>query len=297
MDGATWSTGSNVYIFGGLGITVLSQLELLDEMWMLNYTSLTWTQLGGDGHGTPPIWNVSSANPGSRRSLQYPSLDHDYRYDCIRFYSTLLIALDKFAKKDNFDRYFTTGDELWLYSGVTYPSQQYSDLWKFELTTRNWMWVQGSSNELQTYPIYGQVGNTYVWANPGPRIASPLWMDRNSKIWIFSGKSSNTSGYARDMWLLDPLASIGLITLYNGEPGLSATYCYGTPFNAAPDWIGSQSKCLELHPLTFKGAAIDYNWGSAFPEYPITQQTNPSNSLSVIYSGCIQHLITNDLLP
>ena len=52
---------------------------------------------------------------------------------------------------------------LWLYGGGAF-----SDLWEFDTTTKEWMWVSGSSTANQP-PVYGAQGVASASNTPGAR--------------------------------------------------------------------------------------------------------------------------------
>jgi gliding motility-associated-like protein len=79
---------------------------------------------------------------------------------------------------------------FWLYAG-TYAAT--NDLWKFDVTTNNWTWMNGTKSGALNYGVQGIPSpNNY----PGPRLfGTNCWADSNNNLWLFSGTYSSP-----DLW-------------------------------------------------------------------------------------------------
>jgi len=131
---------------------------------------------------------------------------------------------------------------FWLYGGFGYGSSQFgilSDLWKYEPSTNNWTWMNGSSATDQP-AISGSQGVPAAGNTPGGRMQAKTWVDASGKLWLFGGNTQQSSSGTRDLWKYDP--DTGLWTWINGEISPMGQYgTYGT--QGVPDlnnWPGSR---------------------------------------------------------
>jgi len=87
---------------------------------------------------------------------------------------------------------------FWLYGGVNFNSvSTYGDLWKYDVTTNMWTWVNGSG---ATNPItlYGVKGVAAATNQPGGRGWGMFtWTDAAGDLWLCGGYAS---GYQNDLW-------------------------------------------------------------------------------------------------
>jgi hypothetical protein len=95
---------------------------------------------------------------------------------------------------------------LWLFGGLEPNSSSYfNDLWKFNITDKNWTWVSGGKlpNQLG---IYGEMGVTSQNKVPGGRESEISWYDSAGNLWLFGGFGYGTSGkgFLNDLWKFIP---------------------------------------------------------------------------------------------
>jgi N-acetylneuraminic acid mutarotase len=100
---------------------------------------------------------------------------------------------------------------LWLFggwgceSGATngFPSTcDYNDLWEFNLTTVQWVWM-GGSNTTDEPGVYGSLGKPATTNIPGSREYAVSWTDSKGNFWLFGGygfDSVGMLGYLNDLW-------------------------------------------------------------------------------------------------
>ena len=97
-----------------------------------------------------------------------------------------------------------TNDNLWLFGGFGYDNNNdsgvFNDLWKFDSTSGNWIWISGSQfvNEVGVYGTRGVASAANV---PGARQGSVTWTDSSGNLWLFGG-DKNSSLY-NDLWKFD----------------------------------------------------------------------------------------------
>lgn len=90
---------------------------------------------------------------------------------------------------------------FWLFGGMTYigGSQIYgysNALWKFNVSTTNWMWVSGDNTPDQP-GVYGTQGIAAPGNKPGARSSLVSWKDPSNNFWLFGGNG------ASDLWKYD----------------------------------------------------------------------------------------------
>ena len=100
------------------------------------------------------------------------------------------------------DAAYWTGDlnTIYVFGGI-YNSQNYNDLWRYDLNLNEWVWLSGASTAGQS-GIYGTLGVPSTTNSPGARYGSATWKDANGDLWLFGGTGSGQSGsgYLNDIW-------------------------------------------------------------------------------------------------
>jgi N-acetylneuraminic acid mutarotase len=99
---------------------------------------------------------------------------------------------------------------LWLFGGEGYASTTtlswLSDLWKYDIATNEWTWVNGSN--LANQPgMYGTMGVPSSTVYPGAREFAMAWTDASGNFWLFGGDgfdAANTFGKLGDLWKYNP---------------------------------------------------------------------------------------------
>jgi len=110
---------------------------------------------------------------------------------------------------------------LWLFGGLNFDANSHlsflNDLWEFNLSTNEWVWV-GGSNTAQCYVngvcaqpgIYGTLGTPSSGNTPGGRESASSWTDSSGHLWLFGGlgvDADGTYGVLNDLWRFDPSSS------------------------------------------------------------------------------------------
>jgi len=92
-------------------------------------------------------------------------------------------------------------NSLWLFGG--FGGSDRNDLWKFDVTTKEWTWVNGSSNG-NALPNWGIKNVASPNNNPGGRNCYVRWSDSNGNFYLFGGsKWTGASGDYNDIWYYD----------------------------------------------------------------------------------------------
>jgi N-acetylneuraminic acid mutarotase len=181
----SWTdTGGNFWLFGGSGLDSTGAEGYLNDLWEFNATAKTWTWVGGsktaNAAGVYGAQNVTSVNnvPGARS------------------YAV--------SWRDN-------SGNSWLYGGEGYgptgiANGDLSDLWQFNSTTKQWMWVSGS-NAGSVVPVYGTQGVASASNTPGGRDSAVSWTDSSGNFWLFGGfdyDGGATNQILNDLWKFSP---------------------------------------------------------------------------------------------
>ena len=155
----------NLWLFGG---------ESRNDLWKFNALSLQWSWMGGSQEtGELGIYNergISSSEniPSSRTfSIGWKDLEGNF----------------------------------WLFGGLgvsrTYGNSKedvsLNDLWKFELNSNEWTWIDGK-NSVSNSGMYGKKGNISPTNSPGGRVYSSSWTDLDGNFWMFGGEGYDKNG-------------------------------------------------------------------------------------------------------
>lgn len=124
---------------------------------------------------------------------------------------------------------------FWIYGGTNS-----ADLWKYNIATNEWTWMQGSTyygNLL--HPIYPHHGTFQVpdsMNTPGNRSeVTASWTDNNENLWLFGGDSRDpiaSPAIYNDMWKYD--VSVNKWVWMNGPDYPNDTGYYGIKGIASP---------------------------------------------------------------
>src|SRR4029077_18891715 len=182
---ATTTDGSgNFWLFGGQGLDSAGTTGLLNDLWEYNATANQWTWIGpstskvvnqNGSYGTQGTGSGTTA-PGSRQAA--------------------VLWAD-------------TSGNIWLFGGFGLDSAGtgnagpppagaiLNDLWEFNITTKQWIWVSGNNLANQT-GNYGAEGTSNLSIGaagnfPGSRWGAVGWSDANNNLWFFGGWGFGTT--------------------------------------------------------------------------------------------------------
>ena len=126
---------------------------------------------------------------------------------------------------------------FWFFGGEGYASTggagRTSDLWKYDPSINQWMWVKGP-NTIDNNGTYGSKGVAAAGNNPGAREVADNWIDNSGNFWIFGGFGRAASGgnnYLNDLWKYNP--STNQWTWMSGDSTGAVKGVYGTKGTAS----------------------------------------------------------------
>jgi hypothetical protein len=168
-DGAVaWSdTSGNLWLFGGYESGPNG--GVLNDLWRYSIGLGQWTWVGG------------SNTPGAAGS-----------------YGTLGVpaATNAPGARENAVAWSDASGNLWLFGGAE-GTGDLNDLWKYDLTLKQWTWMGGSSTPDAT-GSYGTPGVAAATNVPGARDSSAVTRDASGNVWVFGGRSGFNQ--LRDLW-------------------------------------------------------------------------------------------------
>ena len=213
QSGASWydSVGGNLWMFGGAKCAMTCS-AFYNDLWKYNIASGQWTWVNGSNaagaagvygtKGTAAATNVPGARSGAA--------------------------------------YWFDGSNLWLLGGYGFDGSatpvlgHLNDLWKYNLASGQWTWVNGSSVPLAS-GVYGTKGTAAAANTPGARGSAAYWYDSaGGNLMLFGGYGCDntatctalTQGYLNDLWKFNIVA--GQWTWIDGSNVKNASGVYGT---------------------------------------------------------------------
>jgi hypothetical protein len=198
-----WADNSgNLYLFGGYGFASSLNYVYNNDLWKYNISTNTWTWIKGSNTGNA---YATTGTQGVGASGNTPGGHH---------YSP--ITKDKDGNG-------------WLMYGYGYNASTVgllNDVWKFDVTTGNWIFITGSSTSANIYGTSATQNVPSTSIRPGGRYTTSLSYDLNGNIYFFGGDGQNMNNYGwqNDFWKFNP--STNEWTWLSGS--LNTTYSYGT---------------------------------------------------------------------
>jgi N-acetylneuraminic acid mutarotase len=197
-EDATWvDTSGNLWLFGGQGADAAGIYEgILNDLWKYDPTIGEWTWMGGSSTFSCANYPQQYCHvSGVYGTLGQPSPGN--------IPGSRLLASSWRDNSGNF----------WMFGGTGFDSNSdwsyLNDLWEFNPTTNEWMWVDGSSNTSvgSILGVYGTKGVPSAANVPGVRQAAASWTDKYGNLWLWGGNGydlSGTYGNENDMWRYQP---------------------------------------------------------------------------------------------
>ena len=204
---SSWTdTSGNLWLFGGYGYnnSNINGDGKLNDLWEYNISTNQWVFMSGDSGITynnsisTTIWTkgiVIKANTPTAR----------YYANCWN---------------DN-------NNNIWLFGGIGNNGIALNDLWKYNITNNQWIWINGDSLPM-IKSIYGTKGIADSINKPGGRILSTCWSENNGDLWLMGGidfDSSYNSRVRSDLWKYFP--STNQWVWMNGDSGINRLPIYG----------------------------------------------------------------------
>jgi N-acetylneuraminic acid mutarotase len=206
LGSSSWTDhNGNLWLYGGYYYTANQSCTCvtadLDDLWMFAPSTNQWTFVSG-------ISNSGLNTPGSYGTLGTPAPSNTP------------------GGRDSAVSWTDSSGNLWLFGG-SYTSTGYflNDLWEFNPSTQDWVWMGGSQTptgaNLGASGVYGTLGTPNAANVPGGRKRALSWTDSNGKFWLYGGygiDSTGTWGDLNDLWKFDPsLGTYGEWTWMGGS--------------------------------------------------------------------------------
>lgn len=177
---AGWiDSDDNLWLFGGSGFDGNDSSVYFNDLWKFDPSISQWTWIGGSDtytqctifcsqpgvygtQGTPAAGNV----PGGR--------------------------MDATSWTDSSGNFWLFGGEG---SDIENTESPMNDLWQFSPSTKQWTWMDGSSNSMGgQHSIYGALGTPAAANTPGARVDAWGWTDNLGNLWLFGGRGTLDDG-------------------------------------------------------------------------------------------------------
>jgi N-acetylneuraminic acid mutarotase len=195
--GNSWvDANGNFWMFGGEGYSSAG-FGMLNDIWKYNPLTNEWTWINGSNLHNP-----------------------DYNY------GTQAIAASTNTPNGRYGSgsWRDANGNFWLFGGYS-NGLRYNDLWKFNPSTNQWIWMKGS-NSPSSYGSSGATGSTSPSNNPPAKEGPSTWIADDGKFWMFGGYFG---GPTNELWIYDP--GINQWTLMRGNTGGGI---YGTAETSSP---------------------------------------------------------------
>jgi hypothetical protein len=172
--------GGNLWMFGGG-----SGNGIYNDLWRYEISSNEWTWMKGPG---VPFDTGFFGIKGVPDPANQPACRHETAA----------------SWTDN------NGD-FWMFGGtshIPFTPPAYNDLWKFNVASNNWTWMNGDSVPNQP-SVYGTKGIESPANTPGARWVYTRWKDNSGYLWLYGGSEQWNAGYdtRTDLWRFNPATS------------------------------------------------------------------------------------------
>ena len=207
----TWMGGSDTE--GAVGVYGTEGVPSASNVPGARYLSVSWTDKSGnfwlfsDGYAND-LWEFNPTTKmwawmsGSSDTMVNPSAPGVYGIQGVASASNVPGARNSAVS------WTDSSGNLWLFGGEGGEGVggMLNDLWEFSPTTKEWMWVSGSSTG-NASGVYGTLGVASTSTVPGARWNPVSWTDSSGNLWLFGGQgldSTGASGWLNDLWEFSP---------------------------------------------------------------------------------------------
>ena len=228
----------NLWLGGGYNTTGTTT-TFIDDMWKYDMSANMWTWMHGPGIGFYPTvygtLNVpASANtPGSvlpyatwtdlsgsfwlfdnSAMWMYNPAINQWAWKGGKFpssYGTKCVPSATTRPRNKTEhraRVVDTCGNFWLFGSdnLSGGNSYGNDLWHYNVSTQQWMWVSGDNTGNPAPAVFGTKGTSAPANKPGGRTGGTAWVDVSGNIWIFGGWAENGGAdvYLNDLWRFVP---------------------------------------------------------------------------------------------
>ena len=174
---ATWvDMSGNLWLFGGNGYDSAGVVGELNDLWTYNILTNQWTWIKGS-----PFSNQA----GYYGVKLVPSSSNDPK-----------------GRHETSATWVDNNNNLWLFGG-TGNLNSMNDLWRYNITTNQWTWMNGDST-LSKPGIYGTINVSGSENSPGSRWVFAKWQSEADYFYLFGGvgyDAFGNHGKLNDLWL------------------------------------------------------------------------------------------------
>jgi N-acetylneuraminic acid mutarotase len=234
----TWTDSSgNLWLFGGYTLDPIQQTQYdFNDLWKFNPSTKEWSWMGGNNtaQGSYCVMDPNSyfsmcGQAGSYGTLGTPS------------------TTNMPGSRNSATSWIDKSGNLWLAGGAAFDADgnfnPLNDLWEFNTTTNQWVWMDGSSTaplcvanwddecSLSISAIYGSNGTLGVPAAgnlPGLFSAAANWTDKSGNFWLFAGSAGEFGSGLNDVWELNSSANEWTWMNGSGPSIFNVAAVYGT---------------------------------------------------------------------
>ena len=214
---SSWTDGSgHLWLFGGSGADQNTYAGDFNDLWEFNPSTNEWAWMGGS----------STIGPNGGHSGVYGALGAPAAGNIPGGRGSAASWIDR-------------AGHVWLFGGsgndAAGNSGQLNDLWEFNPSTREWVWMGGSStmncpnDDCSGWGVYGTRGVPAPGNIPGGRSGASSLADGSGNLWLFGGYGwdpNADSGNYNDLWKFNPstkewawMTGSSSIGLDGGQPG------------------------------------------------------------------------------
>ena len=205
MQPVTWvDSKGNLWLFGGQGVDSTGTTAVFNDLWRFNPSTGEWT------------WIFGNDSPGCS---QTPGQGLCGRPAVYGTQGTATATNDPGGRSAAVG-WIDSSDNLWLSGGYA-AGGSLNDLWKYDLVSGEWTWVNGSySSSSSDFGVFGTKGVAAAGNVPGGRDNAVSWTDKDGNFWLFGGygAAASTVGQLNDLWEFSPRT--GLWTWVSGSSDL-----------------------------------------------------------------------------
>jgi N-acetylneuraminic acid mutarotase len=182
LGAVSWTDkNGNFWLFGGGGLDSAETFGLLNDLWEFTPSTGEWTWIAGGN--TIPAFN--GGNPG------------------VYGQKGVAAAANTPGSRTGAFGWTDSDGNLWLFGGAGFDgnasdgsSVNLNDLWKFDVATRQWAWIDGSSTlgaNGAAVGVYGPLGSLTAGSYPGSRNFGTSWTDNKGNLWLFGGEGEGAA--------------------------------------------------------------------------------------------------------
>jgi len=214
LCGLSWVDGNgDLWMWGGYGFANTNGWTNLADLWKYNIASNQWTWMAGPNTANSTgVYGVQ----GTPAPANYPP-----------------------PRSETNAAWVDNNNNLWMFGGFSYTTinNWYNDLWKYDVTLNQWVWMKGS-NTTNAAGNWGTMGTSAASNVPSARETFAKWKDINGNFWLFGAGQASALGTIynglNDLWKYDPTTNewtwVRGSNVINSN-GNAGTKCVSSPSN------------------------------------------------------------------